>query len=294
MEKAKVHFEKGVELFKNDDYEAALVEFKAAYRAKPHYAVRYNIGICLYKLHRYGEANVELGAYLAEGGDDVPAAKKEEVESIMRDIDQLLGTLKVECDVEGATLLIDGEPRESWLLRVDVGEHEVKVVAEGHEGFETVVEVPGGEIVKVDAHLVPLEPKKDPEGIEEKDAPPSVSLPEEPVSEPTPGKPVDRSAFWSMFGVTGALALAAAITGGLAIAKDKEYQELTYEDGGWEAVREEGRRLTIATDVLLGMVSAAGVTTLVLAFFTDFEREKVDVAISLAPGSLSTLVEVSF
>jgi tetratricopeptide (TPR) repeat protein len=62
MEKAKVHFEKGVELFKNDDYEAALVEFKAAYRAKPHYAVRYNIGICLYELHRSGSASPTAGA----------------------------------------------------------------------------------------------------------------------------------------------------------------------------------------------------------------------------------------
>ena len=68
QEEAKVRFQKGVELFKDEDFVGALVEFKAAYNAKPHFLVRYNIGMTLYNLHRYAEAFAEPAASLAEGG----------------------------------------------------------------------------------------------------------------------------------------------------------------------------------------------------------------------------------
>ena len=84
-EKAGKHFEKGVELFNNGDYEAALVEFEAAYEAHPHYAVRYNLGITLYKLHRYGAAVGQIEKYLVEGGG--------EGERILADLEDLLGQM---------------------------------------------------------------------------------------------------------------------------------------------------------------------------------------------------------
>ncbi|MBW2264248.1 MAG: hypothetical protein JRG91_19965, partial [Deltaproteobacteria bacterium] len=61
-----VHFDRGVELFHNGDYEGALVEFRAAYESEPHFRVRYNIGISLYELHRYIEAKEEQESYLLE------------------------------------------------------------------------------------------------------------------------------------------------------------------------------------------------------------------------------------
>ncbi len=40
---AKDSFEKGVELYNSNDYKGALAEFLAAYEAKPHHSVLYNI-----------------------------------------------------------------------------------------------------------------------------------------------------------------------------------------------------------------------------------------------------------
>ena len=71
-EVAKSHFEKGVALYNMGSYSGALVEFEAAYKEKAHFKVRYNIGKTLYALNRYVKAEVELQAFLEEGGLDAP------------------------------------------------------------------------------------------------------------------------------------------------------------------------------------------------------------------------------
>jgi hypothetical protein len=106
--KAKEHFDKGVLLYKNQDYDAALVEFMAAHEAKPHFAVRYNVGITPYKLHRYVEAFDELKSYLLEGGDGIEEERRVEALQIMKELRSLVGTLDVVCEVPGAVLRIDG------------------------------------------------------------------------------------------------------------------------------------------------------------------------------------------
>ncbi|MBW2263755.1 MAG: tetratricopeptide repeat protein, partial [Deltaproteobacteria bacterium] len=120
IEEAKEHFAKAVKLFKNQDYDAALVEFKQAYKAKPHFAVRYNIGITLYKLHRYKEAFKELESYMFQGGDEILDERRDEVVEILKDLESLLGTLKVTCNVEGATLFLDGWESEEWEIKLEV------------------------------------------------------------------------------------------------------------------------------------------------------------------------------
>jgi len=258
-EEAKAHFANGVDLFKNGDFDAALIEFRTAYDAKPHFAVRYNIGITLYKLHLYGESHEELVAYLDEGGDDVPAEKRVEVEEIIGKLEALLGTLTVDCAVEGAKLVVDGEPRISWSLRLDVGSHEVEVAAPGHETFKTTVDLAGGAAVEIHADLVPEQGGGQEPG---------------PVEPPgTPGKGVPPAAFWSMMGATGALAVAAGITGGLVIKQDRDYADLAFEDD-WRSAQARGKRLMIAADVLWPAAAAAGIATIVMAFLTDFDREK--------------------
>ena len=148
---AKERFDKGVALFKDGDFDAALVEFRAAYNAQPHYAVRYNIGICLHKLHRYKEAFEELEAYLLEGGDEVPEAKQAEVQGILDELRALVGMVKIKCAVEGAALLVDGEPAAKWTVVVDVGEHEIEVRAPGYKPFMKAIEVPGGKALSIEA-----------------------------------------------------------------------------------------------------------------------------------------------
>ncbi len=156
-EEAGTRFDKGVELTKLGDYDGALVEFRAAYDAAPDYRVSYNIGICLYRLGRYVEALTELSAYLAEGGDAVPQDRRIEVESILQEITTYIGALEVECNVDGAWILVDGRPAGETPLAaplfVDVGEHQIVVQKKGWSSFMSTVSVPGGKTVAIEANL---------------------------------------------------------------------------------------------------------------------------------------------
>lgn len=157
---ASDRFDKGVSLFKAGDYGGALVEFQAAYEASPHFLVRYNVGMTLFKLHRYVEAEAELSAYLAEGGDQVPKKKKKKVQSQLVEIMSYIGSLSLSCNVEGARVHVDGEFAATLPitqpLRLDVGEHSLEVRAEGYTTHSEKVSVPGGKQVELLVELVPL------------------------------------------------------------------------------------------------------------------------------------------
>ncbi len=159
---AMVRFEKGVKLYKAGDFVGSLVEFKEAYEAEPNYKVRYNIGMSLFNLHRYVEAQAELTAYLAEGGKEIPDGKRTEVQSLLFEIGSYIGTLVVTSAATGAILTIDGEKVGPLPLadplQVDVGEHVVLVEAPGHLSSSQKVSVAGGKQVGLDVALTPSAP----------------------------------------------------------------------------------------------------------------------------------------
>ena len=244
---AQQRFEKGVVLFKAGDYEGALVEFRAAYKAKPHFAVRYNVGITLYKLHRYGEASQELQVYFIEGKGEIPKAKLSEVKEILSELESLVGSVDVTCGVEGAEILVDGEVRDTlplfFPLQLDVGEHDIEVHAEGYRPFSEKVEVPGGRELTIDVELEP--------------------------SANSSRKKLKPTFFWSGVGLTSATILVAVVTGSLALKKEKEYDRLVAEDD-WKPVQRSARNLAVATDALWVIAGTVAATSVILAIFTDF------------------------
>ena len=262
-EEAKEHFDKGVQLFKAKDFDGALVEFRAAYKAQPHYAVRYNVGITLYKLHRYGRAAHELQAYLIEGEGKIPDDKLAEVNEILAELQARVGSVDVECNVEGASVLVDGEHMDRtpvfFPLTLDVGEHEIEIHADGYVPFKKKIDVPGGTEQTLEVELVP--------GAKAEKA----------------RKKLPKGVFFGGLGVTGALALSAAITGGLALKTQADYRELDAEDD-WKPVQRKAKNLALATDVLWGVAGAAAITTVMIAIFTDFEGgERKEAGLTLTP-----------
>src|SRR5262245_20824847 len=77
---AAVRYKKGVDLFNESDFQAALIEFRRAYGLAPNYAVLYNIGQVYFQLQDYAHALTTLEQYLAEGGKNIAAARRSEVE----------------------------------------------------------------------------------------------------------------------------------------------------------------------------------------------------------------------
>jgi hypothetical protein len=73
------HYERGLALVQQRDYQGALREFTVAYEVSPHFAVLYNIGQCQALLGHLPQAVEALSRYLGEGRYLVPAERRRQV-----------------------------------------------------------------------------------------------------------------------------------------------------------------------------------------------------------------------
>ena len=80
-EAAREHYAQGLKLAGQNGYQAALDEFIRAYAISPQFAVLYNIAQCYVALGHTAEAIEALSRYLREGGDRLPAGRRELVGS---------------------------------------------------------------------------------------------------------------------------------------------------------------------------------------------------------------------
>ena len=56
MEEGRKHFQAGVQFYKENDFRAALIEFKRAYELAPNFKVLYNLGQTSLELQDYASA----------------------------------------------------------------------------------------------------------------------------------------------------------------------------------------------------------------------------------------------
>jgi hypothetical protein len=121
---ARDHFKAAEAAEKRGDYERALTEYVAAYEAKPHPAVLYNIATIYERLGQPEEAARFYQQYLDERPDAPDGAA---VQARMAGLRSRPSKLTIESDPPGARILLDGAyqcdtPCE---LRVAAGAHEV-------------------------------------------------------------------------------------------------------------------------------------------------------------------------
>ena len=130
-DEARSRFGRGVELFKENDYRAALIEFKRAYELAPNYKVLYNLGQTSLELQDYASALKTFEQYLREGGKDVPSKRKAEVEAELGKLRTRVAKITVEVNVEGAEVSIDdivvGRTPLTEPLTVSAGRRKISV-----------------------------------------------------------------------------------------------------------------------------------------------------------------------
>jgi hypothetical protein len=155
-DEARVHFEKGLGLFEEQAWEAALAEFL---RSREIFATRSattNAAVCLRKLHRFDEALDMFEALLKEfpqmAANDKTSAEREKAE-----LAGLVGAIEIRSTESDASMVIDGRDRGATRpdqsIRVSAGSHVVRVYKEGFNPFESRVEVSGGQTAVVEAKL---------------------------------------------------------------------------------------------------------------------------------------------
>jgi hypothetical protein len=146
-EEAHAHFQRGTDFYNEGRLDAALAEFQRAYEVSPSYAVLYNIGRVRAELGQPVEASRAFAQYLAEGGSAIPAARRQEVDALLATQRARVGRLRIESNVDGSTVSVDGADVATTPLaeaiEVGAGHHTVGVRAPGYEAVTIAVDLAG-------------------------------------------------------------------------------------------------------------------------------------------------------
>lgn len=260
-EEASDRFRRGVKLYKDGDHVAALVEFKRAYELEPNYRVLYNLGQTSRELKDYASALVAYRRYLDEGKDEIRPARKKEVERVLEDLTDRVGTLRVTTNVEGAEIQIDDEvvgvtPLDQPVV-VNIGKRRVAATLAGHAPARRLIEVAGRDDLEVKLELADL--RRDDSGT-------PTPTPDSPISaDEEDALPVPAIIALS---ITGACGIATGVLGGLALSARKERDDALDAFPGnrqtIDAAKRRTTKLATATDVMIGVTAAGAITTLVL------------------------------
>jgi hypothetical protein len=302
MKKAIDHFQKGVTFFNEENYGAALAEFLESFEIAPNFELRYNIGVCYLESGKPVEALEEFEKYIEEGGKNIPASVKKDVQKMMGEISAKIGTLVVECSEKDAQIVVD-EVRKYNLpldepLRLKAGMHVVVVKKAGFEKYARELSVASGEQKVLKVTLEPV-----------KQAEPVTIVKYETVGkggekDRKPKKPLRW--LWFTLGTAGAIGAAAGVTGGLALKKQQDMEDAVdgctntlTRDACPEAysARDDGKKLMLAANILAGAAGAAAVAGMILFILdkpkvqgekkpekAEVEEKKISSRLMIAPS----------
>jgi tetratricopeptide (TPR) repeat protein len=291
-EKARTRFFQGVELYKEGSFEAALAEFKQAYRLNPSYRVLYNIAQTHFELHDYVNSYLTLKDYVQQGGNDIPAPRRSQVDELNQKLEKRIARLDITCNVDGAEVRIDeiaagNSPLASSVL-VNAGPRRVSVVKSGYPVAARIVTVAGGDQVKVKLEMLSpgdlLTPRIKP--------PPVAASPVIPLIESAPPKKSRRTTVTASLVVAGSCAVATGVFGWLLLSAkgdfDAEVSKTPYDRTKAEDLRSRALAYQYLTDGFAIAALASGGVALYFALTDDSDsaqrkRSSLKQSVAVAP-----------
>jgi hypothetical protein len=276
--RAEQLYDEGVAATDRGDFAGAITSFQAAYAINPLPDVLYNVGMCHKALGQLPDALNAFRDYVAGMGGNLSADEQAEFDGLLAELVPQVGRLEIQGPPLGAAVSIDGvavgtAPLAAWVA-VSPGSHRVEATRAGYSPFSSEIEVAAGQTLAVNAPLVALA-----------GTPPIGPGPVIPV-EPDDDEGGLSPWFWACVGVAGASALTMAITGGLTLKYNSDYDAGGRTDAD---LRDTTIALRTTTDVFLGIGLAAVVAGTVLFFVRpgeESEDEEEGVAVAPALGGL--------
>jgi len=282
---AGAHFERGVALYGEADYKAALTEFKRAYEMAPNPLVLYNIGQTQFQLRNYSAALTSFERYMAEAGANPPHAQ--DVQHSIEVLKTRVGRVDIEANVP-SDVLIDDEPQGKTpiaKLLISVGKHKIVAKHDGAPPQEKTIDVAAGDSVPVTFTFDTSAPKPGPG--------PLATPP--PATDSGSDRPPYATIAWI---TTGALAAGAIVTGVVATTSASS---LSDERDSSTATRERldslaSRTTTfgIVTDVLAASALVAGGVALYFTFAKPTPSTQAKSATSLAFSPTGVTFRLSY
>lgn len=244
---------RGKKVKAQDEYLAALAAYKAAHEAFNSPKIYFAIALAEKRLGRYIDALDHFERLLAEL-DEVPEKMRSEVERHVNQVKKNLGVIFFRIEPEGASIEIDGKAiGKSPLDRpyyVVPGEHKYLIEHEGYKTLSGTVELEGGDV------------REDPMALEKITKEPIVVEKDDDLPPPMPPRHRDKTQLYVGLGLTGGFAVAATVTGLLALSRHNTFTDANADPAKREDARTSGRNLALATDALvIGALAAATYTT---------------------------------
>jgi tetratricopeptide (TPR) repeat protein len=299
----RAHFSRGVEYYKDEDYRNAMVEFKRAYELAPNYKLLYNLGQTAQDLKDYAFALKSLERYVSEGGNEIAPERKSEVLANIRKLKQRVAEVTIHSNLNDAELLVDdvpvGRTPLASALVVSAGRRSISLT-KGSVTTVRTIEVAGGERTELTLNLETPRPHAsstpktaEPAGAQPQGADVRKSGPT-PTTKHTSQQP-ERASNPTWIGVvaTSVFAVAAGVTGGLALAAKRDFDArlddypITPDDV--KAARSKTQKLALATDILGGAaVLSCGITVwMALSNSSSDTRSAKHLGLTIAPTGLT-------
>jgi hypothetical protein len=263
MTEARNRYARGIQLAKEGAFDQAQVELERAYQLWPSYKILYNLALTKRELGDNVGSLRAFEKYLSEGGAEIPAARRTEVEERIAKLKARVGALDVKVSVDGSEILVDdismGRSPLGAPLLVNAGRRKVTALAPSAAPISKIVDVGGGDTIAVQFEIPPA-------------APPGTSVP--PRNGETPGQqrgdtgpttPAPQRSSTPLlvaWSATGVLAAGAVVTGLLSLSASNELKDAkarpdpAADDLSSSASR--AQTLALVTDVLTAAAVIAG------------------------------------
>lgn len=284
-EEARKQFDAGVKLFEAGEFEGASIAFARAYELRPSYKILYLVGKCENEQHHFALSLDAYSRYLAEAGDEIDDERRAEVKAEVERLGALVGTIDVQCPLEGATVYVDDERKGETPLPspifVDLGKRTVVVKDGGKELHREIVTIAGGQeiVVKVEVDL------------------PDPAMGQEGEEMKTPDVAPKRSKGLLIGGIAAlAAGVGAGVVGGVFSAKRSAAQDdmeaTRYDPSPDDFNDAKDREKTAKTVSIVGYVGsgvlvAAGVVLMVLYPRSGEEENREAVSFRPTAGGLA-------
>ena len=268
VEKARQHFQRGIDSYRDGDLATALIEFKRAYSTAPNFRLLYNLGQVSADLRDYPAAERYLNQYLEQSRNSLDESRKLAVQEELAKVRARIAHVHLTSNVDGAEVLVDdvlvGRTPLQAPLYVSTGRRRITGRAPGHAPVTQIVDAAGGEDVPVTLHLQPI---------------PSAQLAERPAPVP----PVYRRGGTRkplLFGLAlgaGLLAAGGAIFGYLAEADAVEYREALQRKTSASELKDladGAKTYALVTDFLIGAALLTATVGTVVLLSPDIETRE--------------------
>jgi tetratricopeptide (TPR) repeat protein len=276
VESARAHFQRGVDYYGEGDFRAALIEFERSYALQHAYRLLYNLGQTAYELRDYAAAEHYFTDYLTQGGSEVPAERRMELERELARLLTRVSSLRIRPNLPGAMIRIDDHPvtpaeLKSGIVRVSAGQRHVVAEKAGYGPVHKLVDVVGGEVL-----LVPLQFGR-------------AMLSDSNASTRHSGPPWP----WVTGIASGVVALSAAGFSYAAYSDSMAYSDQLQVITTPERLQQLSSRLktkALIADVLWGTAAVGAVVTVVLAVSGNNSEPKPDTDGTISFGASSFTV----